>query len=54
MGNGLWEMNKWEMGVGWLPWVSRLWDRKLWGKEEFRRERRIVNLQVACSIIYRL
>ncbi len=21
-GNGLWEMNKWEMGFGWLLWLS--------------------------------
>jgi hypothetical protein len=21
VGNGLWEMNKWEMGVGWLRWI---------------------------------
>ncbi len=21
VGNGLWEMDKWEMGVGWLRWL---------------------------------
>ncbi len=21
VGNGLWEMDKWEMGVGWLGWI---------------------------------
>ena len=33
-GNGLWEMNKWEMGFGWLLW--------LWGlRYEIRGKERI-------------
>ena len=40
---------------GWMASVaSGLLDRIFLGKKEFWRERRIVNLQVECSIIYRL
>ena len=53
---GKWALGNGQMGnVGWMASVaSGLWDRKFLGNKEFGRERRIVNLQVGCSIIYRL
>ena len=38
VGNGLWEMDKWEMG-GWMASVdSGLWGRKFLGNKGFGRE----------------
>ena len=54
VGNGLWGMDKWEMG-GWMASVdSGLWGRKFLGNKGFGRERRVVKLQVGYTDTYRL
>ena len=32
--NGLWEMDKWEMGVGWLQWIRGSRVGNSWGKKD--------------------
>jgi hypothetical protein len=51
MGSGKWTNGKWGMIAS---VASGLWDSKFLGKKEIWSERRIVNLEVRCSIIYRL
>ena len=54
VGNGIREMEKWEMG-GWMASVdSGLWGRNLLGNKGFGRERRVDIIQVGYSVTYRL